>query len=202
MDTVQIYASFLGGLAMIAFIHRTFRRLHLYSILYRAIQKVSASLRHCGHSLRFLFLKNIVYLFIYRRSRIMGPMTLLEAILHIAHLALTAVYNLYNTSSMAEVAERSGNLSVINLVPLLLAGRPSLIANLLGLSLRSYVRVHGTMGAMACIQALIHIVISIRLREFSVSNSLHLTGILVRFIHFNFQFSFLLTWFRVLRPWE
>ncbi|KAF7621571.1 hypothetical protein AFLA_011866 [Aspergillus flavus NRRL3357] len=76
------------------------------------------------------------------------------------------------------MAARAGNLAVLNFIPLLLAGRLDLAADLLGIPIRSYIRVHGTFGLMACVQAVVHVIISVRERGWSPDQLLQLYGLI------------------------
>lgn len=175
MDPTQIYALCIGAVGFLLIAHRLSCCLHIYSLPFRAV----TYLRFPWPSIQLFLFKHFAYPFLYRRPRVLASMTRLGAILRVAYWALTATCNLYKAGTLAEVGGRSASLAVITLVPLLLTGRLSLVADLLGISLRSYVRIHGTMGIMACVQALIHILISIKVRGFSLDNFQHLYGLLV-----------------------
>lgn len=83
------------------------------------------------------------------------------------------------TQSLKDVAKRAANLAVINLIPLIINGRPALIADILGISILTYIDIYRTAGAMTLVQAAIHIGISIHESGWHPQTGLQTSGLLV-----------------------
>ncbi|KAK2731275.1 hypothetical protein FQN57_003537 [Myotisia sp. PD_48] len=61
---------------------------------------------------------------------------------------------------------------------LLFVSQPALATDILGLPLRSYIKAHGAVGQMTFIQALVHVIISLKLKRFSAKEPTQLNGLL------------------------
>ncbi|KAL2810501.1 FAD-binding domain-containing protein [Aspergillus cavernicola] len=165
----QLYACALGGVIVYLLISRITRSwaqrqqwplvmVRLSKYLYRKV--IFVSLRH------------VVYPQVFRtRSRYW---VLLQSI----YWAGTLTCNFIKTHSLLSIAARAGNLAVLNFIPLVLAGRLSLAADLLGLPIRSYVGMHGTFGVMTCVQTALHVIISIQNRGWSPEQPIQFYGLL------------------------
>ncbi|KAL5359314.1 hypothetical protein BJX96DRAFT_183665 [Aspergillus floccosus] len=122
--------------------------------------------------LSFLFLKHIVYPRLFRRR------SRLWVLLQTIYWAATLTCNFIFTPSLGIIGARAGNMAIANLIPLLLAGRLHLAADLLGIPIRSYLQFHGTFGAMTMVQAAIHSAISIRERGWDPQEPVQFYGLL------------------------
>lgn len=80
---------------------------------------------------------------------------------------------------MAQAGNRAGSLAALHLVPLLFTNRPSFAADLLGISLQTYLRLHSSIGVMALLQALVHTVIFCSRNVFHINDTLQFNGFLV-----------------------
>ncbi|KAL4745860.1 ferric reductase family protein [Aspergillus foveolatus] len=90
----------------------------------------------------------------------------------------TLVCNVVGIQSLSDAGVRAAHLSLSSLVPMYLSGGYKFGAYLLGVSLRTYSAIHRTIGAMAVLQAIIHVVIAAITHKISTSNSSHVYGIL------------------------
>lgn len=91
----------------------------------------------------------------------------------------TGFGNFMATHGLRDIGTRAGNIALINLIPLVFNGRLSLLADLLGIPLRSYIQLHGTFGVMACVQTILHTYITIHEEGWNPHTALQLYGILV-----------------------
>ncbi|KAL4995402.1 hypothetical protein BDV10DRAFT_196764 [Aspergillus recurvatus] len=105
----------------------------------------------------FVLLRHVVYPQVFRgRSRYW--------FLHQSiYWAGTLTCNFIKTHTLPSIAARAGNLAVLNFVPLVLAGRLSLAADLLGIPTRSYTA--------------LHVIISIRDKGWSPEQPIQLYGL-------------------------
>jgi hypothetical protein len=171
MNPSQLYACAMGGIIVWLLVARIIgvwaQRQHwplgivrLGKYLYRKII--------------FFVLRHLIYPRVFRtRSRYW---VLLQSI----YWAGTLTCNFIKTHSLPSIAARAGNLAVLNFVPLVLAGRLSLVSDLLGIPIRSYVGMHGTLGIMTCIQTALHTTLTIRNRGWSPEHPVQFYGLLVR----------------------
>jgi hypothetical protein len=91
----------------------------------------------------------------------------------------TGVCTFLATHGLSDIGKRAGNIALISFIPLIFNGRLSLLADLLGLPLQSYIRLHSTFGMMACVQALLHTSITIHEQGWSPGQETQFYGILV-----------------------
>lgn len=84
--------------------------------------------------------------------------------------------------SIEEIGNRAANMAVVNLIPLLFSRQLSLVADLLGVSLRLYQQMHGSIGIMASLQALTltHVLIFRTRHSFAPGDVVQFSGFLIR----------------------
>ena len=160
MDASKIYAVVAGGIPILFVQNRLF-------------------LRICHFVQDNFFLKHFVYPYIYRRTRFLEPMTWSRLLLQSMYWLLNAAFHIVGVHNVDQAGNRAGVLSVLNLVPLFLASQVSLVADLLGVSLRTYLQIHGTIGFVATLQALAHVSVQLKTSTFSFGDSLQFYGFLV-----------------------
>lgn len=165
MEYHQLYAIILGGVFLLLFLIRLMvgRLLRLFQL----------------PVFYFLF-KHIVYPYAYRRRSFLPPATRGGLVLQVTYWSISLAFNFVRVSSVAEIGLRTARLSVINLAPLLLSGRLSLIADCLGISLQSYQQIHRSIGTMTILQALAHVLILVYQKQILVHDSSQFFGLLVR----------------------
>lgn len=81
--------------------------------------------------------------------------------------------------SRADLIARSGMMASINLVPLFLGGRTSMLANFLGISLHTYYLTHHWIGRLVVIQSLLHVALVIAAGKPWTFDSSQVSGISV-----------------------
>jgi sorbitol-specific phosphotransferase system component IIC len=125
-----------------------------------------------------LFLRYLVLPLVFPRTRFFGNITWGRLIPQFAYFSVNVVTNVIGTRSLEEAGTRAANLSITNLA-LLLASQPALMADLLGLSLRTYLQVHGTIAIATIMQALTHILILLQAHKISIRAGKQFYGFLV-----------------------
>jgi len=91
----------------------------------------------------------------------------------------TAACNIVGVSTTAQVG-RAGALATLHLIPLLFTDRKTFVADLLGISLQAYIRLHTSVGLMALLQTLIHTSIFLSRHTINLKEQLQFYGFLVR----------------------
>jgi hypothetical protein len=171
MNPSQIYACALGGIIAYLVICRFVRYCARQQQWLRVLVRPG---RYLYRKVIFYLLRHVVFPQVFRtRSR-------LWVLLQCIYWAGTLTCNFLVTHGLRSIAARSGNLAVINFVPLVLAGRLSLAADLLGLPIQSYIRMHGTFGTMVCVQTVMHVATSMRNRDWAPQSPVQFYGLLVR----------------------
>ena len=109
----------------------------------------------------YFLLRHLVYPNTLRRSAWVSSLTRLEMLLLCFYVAGNALCMGVGVESTAEAATRSGLLSVINLIPLFAGLWLGLVADLLGVSLRSQLLLHKYMGMITTIQGAFYSAVAI-----------------------------------------
>ena len=163
MDPVQIYSIAAGGIFFALFLYRFSFRLSLW------VQK---------RTLYYVF-KYLIYPTLIERRRFLTPFTRRRVLLTLLYWVLTATCNFVGVNSLAQAGTRAGTLAVVNLAPLFFVDRLSFAADLLGFSLHTYTKMHHSIGAMAVLQALIHVAIFLSSNSLLLRDQDQFNGLLV-----------------------
>ena len=163
MDPTQIYTTVAGGMLLSLFIYQ------IYSSVARWFQNRTF----------FYILKYLVYPIFLRRRRALGPISRWRILLIFVYWTGTGLCNVLGVHSLPDAGKRAGVLAVVHLIPLMFAGRLSFVADLLGLSLKSYVKLHGSFGLMAFVQGLIHVLIYLTRSSLRLKDPIQFNGFLV-----------------------
>lgn len=145
-------------------------------ILYRIISCI-ASCSSAGF--RYFWLAHLFYPNLYRRLSRVQPVSRFQLIIQCIYFFDTVACNFVGVHSVAEADFRAAKLSLINFVPLLLAGRHEFEAYLLGASLQTYIMIHRNLGVMTFLQALVHVVIALLKTDHSRGGKSQLYGRLI-----------------------
>lgn len=168
MEPTQIYSIVAGGMLFSLFLYRSYSRISDW-IQDRTI---------------FYVFKYLIYPLFFRRRWFLDPITRWRFTLTFVYWLGTALCNVIGVKTWSQASNRAGVLSVLHLIPLLFSGRLSFAADLLGLSLKSYVRFHGVLGYMAFWQGLAHVLLQITHNVFRIRDSLQFYGLLVSVLCF------------------
>jgi hypothetical protein len=128
-------------------------------------------------------LKHFIYPLLYRRTRVLPPVTRFQFFVYICYATTTLLFNLWGVTTAVEASSRAGVISVANLIPLLFSGRRSLAADILGLNVQTVASAHTAMGLLVSIQATVHAVLATKLSNFRWENMLDFYGFLVSSKH-------------------
>ncbi|KAI1315917.1 hypothetical protein F5Y16DRAFT_420926 [Xylariaceae sp. FL0255] len=100
---------------------------------------------------------------------VLGSWQRLDVVCLAGYLTINAVVVLYDTSNPAEAGVRAGTTSLINLIFLVAGPHLAFVADLLGLSLDLYKRLHRVVGLTCVLLALVHIAIFAAIKKIKVS---------------------------------
>lgn len=163
MDPTHIYSLIVGSIL-------------LSIISYRLFQYISQWIQN--RTVFFIF-KYLIYPVVYHRRRFLNPITRWQFLLTLFYWIATATCNVFGIKSISEAGKRAATISIVHFIPLLLTDQLSFGADLLGLSLKTYSKIHGSLGLMAIIQSLIHILTYVTRNTFQIKDSFHFYGLLV-----------------------
>ena len=142
MDITQLYAVAAGGLIALLGIIRLCLR----------------TARFLRRWLSGLVLRRLIYPFLLRRHRFIGPWTRSGVLLHALYLVVIIFCSSFKIDSLSHASTRAATLSLINAVPLYFGIHMSFIADTLGISLQLYKRCHRTIAYVSTLLALFHVV--------------------------------------------
>ena len=144
MDVTQFYAIVAGGIISLLLIIR---------VVIRAM--------HFLQPWSTLLLRHVLYPFLLKRHRFVGPWTRAKVFLQLSYLTVNIFCNTFGVSTVKEAGTRAGILSLINLVPVYLGIHLSFLGDLFGISLPAYHFVHGSTGAMSVMLGLFHVIVNV-----------------------------------------
>ena len=164
MDVTDIYAIAAGG---------------LYGIIL-FVNFVTRSISFLRTYLSVIILRHVIYPFFLRRHRVLGPWTRSSVLLHTFYWAGTIFCGSFGASNFATAAARAGILSLINMIPLYSGFHLSFVADMLGISLKSYRHLHGSIGRMIGALTIFHVVVNVAQDvQFSSQTPTKLWGLIV-----------------------
>jgi len=105
--------------------------------------------------------KHFVYPQLLRRHRYLGPWSRADVLLQSVYFAVIVFCLRYKVSSISKAGQRAANLSLINLVPLLSGPSFNVLADLLGISLSMFRRLHRLAGVMSFVLLVFHVVTAV-----------------------------------------
>ncbi len=118
-------------------------------------------------------MKHLLYPRVLRRHRFLGLWTRAHVFLHLLYLAINIFCSTFGVSTIKELGNRTGTMSLINMISMYNGYHLSFISDMLGLSILDYRRIHASSGAMSVFLGLCHAVIIVasvtNLKLFSVS---------------------------------
>lgn len=135
---------------------------------------------------RRFFLAHLFYARLGRRLRYIYSEPLSYLIVQSLYFAGTVAVNIFRVHSVSEASSRAAWLSLVNLIPLYIFGH-EFGARLLGLSLRAYGSLHRTMGLMSALQAVAHVILTLRFSRNSNDRHDFLYGLLVSYLLWVFR---------------
>lgn len=141
MDVTQIYTIIAGGI---------FGVLVVIQWILRVLETIqTVSLWGFCH---------LVYPFILRRHRFVGPWTRSGLLVRLLYLLANAFCGSFRVNSLAQARKRTGTLSLINMIPLYFGAHLSFVADLLGVSLGNLCSIHGSSAAVSTFLGSLHVI--------------------------------------------
>jgi hypothetical protein len=128
----------------------------------------------------------VTQLFIYpriiRRYRYFGPWSPAGVILQLAYAAMNLFCASFKAPNILVVSSRAANLSLINMIPIFAGAHQSFLADVLGVSLNTYQRVHRSTGTIAFLLLVFHIASVVAKRtHFPLQVAENVWAVIVRF---------------------
>jgi hypothetical protein len=163
MDFPQIYAIAAGGVFVILIIIKYFPAIK------RLIQL-----------LVLLASDHLTYPLVLRRYRFLGPWSRADVLIQLAYLAINIFSITFGITSFKDAWTRTGTVSVINIILLFFGFHLSFLADLLGVSLSTYRRIHRSVGSMSFLVGLFHMLAAVQSNSsYSLDASKNLYGSIV-----------------------
>jgi hypothetical protein len=120
MDAVNIYGTAFGGILLLLIVAR-----------------LRPALCDLARVLSILVSKYLVYPYMLNRHRWFRPWTSAGIIKCLVYSASNCIVILYNVHTYEEASVRAGRLALVNMTVLFMAPHPSVLANILGISLKA-----------------------------------------------------------------
>lgn len=115
--------------------------------------------------------------------RFLSPWVHTNIIVHLIYITTNLFCLSYQASSITEAGTRAASLSLINLFPLFAGLHLSFLADLLGVSLKTFQQVHCSSGLVSASLVTFHtIVVFTSKTAFDLNNSQNLSAIIVSFL--------------------
>jgi hypothetical protein len=124
-------------------------------------------------------IRHLVLPFLLRRRSLWGPVTRLQAILHVLHFAGTIVCNIIGVPGLAGFRSRAGLLAILHLLPLTVIPQLSLGSAFFHISLQTYRKLHTSFGIMAIFQSVLHVIFAIQTTSFDFGVGTQRQGFIV-----------------------
>lgn len=127
-------------------------------VLLWLVQVISKSIRFLSVTVQILR-RHIVYPHLIRRYTITGPLTRSRFSLVMVVVGVNAFFCVFRASTTAEIGVRTGDMALVNLIPLYLGIHHSFVADLLGLRLQFYQFLHASAATVCIVQAAVHAIV-------------------------------------------
>ena len=101
-----------------------------------------------------------MYPYFLSRHRFLRPLTQASVLLQLVYIMLNIICIIVQVSTVRQVGLQAGTLSLINMVPLFAGLHYRFFADLFGISLNVYQRIHHSAGLMLFFFALFHVLTS------------------------------------------
>lgn len=157
MDTIQWYAVALAAIAALSLSFYTTR----------------VSIRFLRTYTTYHFLKHVFYPRVHKH---LGGITRYHALLI---LTLLVGNVLCLTTDRTKIVQRTGRLTIVNLVPLSLGSHMNSIVSSCGLGYESYNAIHRWLGRVAVIEGLIHVIFAVVSHKPNLHSSTQVAALLV-----------------------
>ncbi|KAI9893036.1 MAG: hypothetical protein M1814_000920 [Vezdaea aestivalis] len=130
-----------------------------YYVLRCGYRKFAPAIRRCLDL-------HLIHPLVGVRGASSNDLTRAELLAVLLYGATNAFYSFFRANSVDVVGSRFGALSLVNMVPLMLGGRPSTLAGMLGLGANWQRRLHRSMGWLSIVQGIVHAAVKLtRMRD-------------------------------------
>lgn len=139
----------------------------VYAVVAGSLFAVLTTVNFCIHLWTWFqtyavwILRHLVYPFFLRRHRLLGPWSRRGFILRNIYILTNIFCSAYRTQSITEAGNRTGILSLINLMPLFFGPHFDFLAKLMGVSLHNLQTVHGSAAFMSVSLSVAHAIFSV-----------------------------------------
>lgn len=106
------------------------------------IMKSISAVQHGFFALAILAAQHLTYPFLVRRRRLLGPWSPADVLLQVIYLTINTFCLIFRVSSVKEAGARAGALAMINMAPLFFGSHLGFLADILGISLSNFRRIH------------------------------------------------------------
>lgn len=127
--------------------------------------------------MRFLT-RHFIYLNLLSSNRVYYSFTRYHLALLLLYWFISVACIIIDVKFTDDERVRTGTIFIINMT-LLYVNQPALTADIVDVSLRSYIKVHTILAQMTFAQALAHVIIWIRIGELSTNDCFHLFELLI-----------------------
>ncbi len=162
MDITQAYATAAGGIIVL------FILVNSLSHIARLIKLV--------HSFTSV---HLIHPYLLGRHRFLGPWTRAGVLAQLIHMTANLFSLSYGVSTISQAGLRAGTLSLINMIRLFAGPHLGFLADLLGVSVITYRRLHRSTGLVSFALFLFHILIVLGRGSLSVRTGRGLFGVIV-----------------------
>jgi hypothetical protein len=104
-----------------------------------------------------LTLRHLVFPQLLRRSRYLEPWSRADILVQIFYIAANAFCLGFKAASLSEAGTRAAHLSLINIAPAFAGPHLSFLADILGVSLDTFRRIHRSAGAVSAMLVAFHV---------------------------------------------
>jgi hypothetical protein len=164
MEITQLYAIAAGGIL-------------LFLVLINIRPYVEAFLRAVSLPVS----KHLTYPRIIHRCRYFGPWSRADVIIQLFYIAVNMFCVGFRVPNISTAGLRAANLSLINMVPNYAGSHLGFLADILGIPLSAYQRIHRSSGVMSVLLLLFHVLTILGSRTpFPLPVTENLWGLIVR----------------------
>lgn len=176
MEPTSIYATAAGGVCFSLFLFRISS--HLSRLAWYSLQLIGALLVFFFDSTSLFLAKHLTYAAFLPRHRLFGLWTRSVAITHLTYTGVNFACVFLPAGSLLEIAQRAGNLSLINLIVATGSGCYDLCADVFGVPRHVCLQVHRASAWMTTLLLTAHAIAGARTTSGSLR--MEISGMTVR----------------------
>jgi hypothetical protein len=111
------------------------------------------------HTIFVCYTQHLVYPPLLRRHRHIGPWSRADVLIPLLYTAINGVCLLYRFSDIPTVGLRAARISLVNMIPAFASPHLSFAADVCGISLDAFRKIHMSTGLMSFVFLLVHVLI-------------------------------------------